>query len=230
MVSVRKRKTAKSGVHKVTRKNNDRRKHSYQFGNSVIKANWDNNLTLAQNYQRLGLRSKLGKKTGGSEKTIKVIQPMKVDDFSDLLSDSDNEDDKSDNSTEDSNDPKNILEGTAKIVKDKDGKIVKVIYGTKKIEDEEENSNVVEMSRKVVRDDTAVKELEEMAEKTKNKPKKERRIESDEFEWLGKLYEKYGDDYKAMQWDRKLNPFQESAGVLKRKFKQWLKQVDEAEI
>ena len=42
-----------------------------------------------------------------------------------------------------------------------------------------------------------------------------------EEDWIEKLVEKHGDDYKAMFWDKQLNPMQQSEGDLKRRVKKW---------
>ncbi|KAF6013050.1 hypothetical protein HII12_001765 [Brettanomyces bruxellensis] len=179
---------ARSSVGKVSRRKKDTHKKIRKFGNQIIAENWDNKLTLSQNYERLGLK-----------KNLKVIKPIKVDD-----------------EDEDPYDPANILEGTAKLIKNDDGKVVKVIYGTKKLDAEEQDSNVIEISRKVTKDSSVVKALEKLAS---SEVKHEKLISEREIEWLRKLETKYGDDYEAMKWDRKLNPFQESTGKLRKRFK-----------
>jgi nucleolar protein 16 len=42
-----------------------------------------------------------------------------------------------------------------------------------------------------------------------------------EEEWIARLVEKHGDDYKAMFWDKQLNVMQQSEGDLKRRVKKW---------
>ena len=90
-----------------------------------------------------------------------------------------------------------------------------VIYGTKKLNADQEESNIIEISRKVTKDSSVVEALEKLASVD---VKREKVISDREVEWLKKLQSKYGEDYEAMKWDRKLNPFQESAGKLKKRF------------
>ena len=47
--------------------------------------------------------------------------------------------------------------------------------------------------------------------------KVERNQSGRETEWVARLVEKYGSDYKKMTWDRKLNPFQQSEGDIKKR-------------
>jgi nucleolar protein 16 len=42
-----------------------------------------------------------------------------------------------------------------------------------------------------------------------------------EEEWIARLVEKHGDDYRAMFWDKHLNVFQQSEGDIKRRVKKW---------
>ncbi|QPG76953.1 hypothetical protein FOA43_004347 [Brettanomyces nanus] len=231
MVSVRRRRAQKSSVRKVSRKSKDKFRKVSNFGNPVIAAHWDQKLTLSQNYAKLGLKYKLGRKAGGSEKKVKIIKPIKVDDDGEDLDgaqdlDMDEEEDELKRPEDDPNfdpyDPANILEGTAKIIKDKDGKTEKIIFGTKKLnkdkdeeeEDKEEEDSQIEKTNMII----------EQLEARSHKAKKERKMNEFDMEFLNRLNAKYGDDYEAMKWDKKLNPFQLSPGDLKKRFRSWCKQ------
>lgn len=63
-----------------------------------------------------------------------------------------------------------------------------------------------------------VRQLEAEA---RNQKKSERHQSEEERNWLSKLIAKHDDDYEAMQWDKKLNQFQHSAGELKRRIKRY---------
>lgn len=60
---------------------------------------------------------------------------------------------------------------------------------------------------------------------------KQTRFQSEqESEWLQKLVAKHGDDVRAMAWDRKLNPFQQTMGDISKRLKRWRKaQAESAE-
>ena len=64
-----------------------------------------------------------------------------------------------------------------------------------------------------------IHELEQQA--LMEAPKKPRQQSRGEEEWIAKLVEKYGEDYRAMVKDRKLNPYQQSEGDIKRRVKRW---------
>jgi nucleolar protein 16 len=42
-----------------------------------------------------------------------------------------------------------------------------------------------------------------------------------EEEWVQALVEKHGDDYRAMFWDRQLNPMQQSQGDIRKRVRKW---------
>lgn len=53
------------------------------------------------------------------------------------------------------------------------------------------------------------------------KHRKPRHQSQREQEWIQRLVEKYGDNIQAMVRDRKLNPFQQSEGDLRRRIRKW---------
>ncbi|GMM36868.1 Nop16 protein [Saccharomycopsis crataegensis] len=226
MVSVRKRKMNRSSVRKATRRVKDKHRKINVRGNPIIAANWDYDATLAQNYKRLGLAVKLETPAGGVEKDF-----TKDDDKEEEEEEEEEEEDKDDDeeegekpqAAESSNskgdiDASEIPHGEARIIKDGAGKIIKVIHGTKRVDiesDSEDEYAPVKPKTKVV------EELEAYA--NRELITTERYQSTREQDWLKELYEKYGDDYEAMKWDKKLNINQNSAGDLKKKFKKWKK-------
>ena len=64
-----------------------------------------------------------------------------------------------------------------------------------------------------------IKLLEEQA--LRAAPKKERGQSEREREWIGKLVERWGDDYRAMARDRRLNPMQQTESDIKRRVGIW---------
>ena len=64
-----------------------------------------------------------------------------------------------------------------------------------------------------------IKKLEQQAAiDIKKRPRHQSQRES---EWVGKLVAKYGDDYERMARDTKLNPYQQSAGDIRKRVKVW---------
>ncbi|KAI2793230.1 Nucleolar protein 16 [Penicillium oxalicum] len=71
MGKVLQKKKARSSVSKAKAKNNrlkNGNKKINVLGNQIIAQNWDRDLTLTQNYKRLGLLHKLNAPTGGKER------------------------------------------------------------------------------------------------------------------------------------------------------------------
>ncbi|SCU89026.1 LADA_0E13300g1_1 [Lachancea dasiensis] len=220
MASVRKRKMARSSVKKASRKHKDRRRKVNITSNPIIAKNWDYSLTLAQNYELLGLRSKLQSPAGGREaKLDKVVSKEPV--TSSTFMESDDEfgpESKTTDSEEEEDvlDEESILQGEARIIRDSEGTVIKVLYGKKK-------GSATELAADNGSDSPAetntVRELKAFA----SRPcvKKERVPSEREELWLKALYEKHGDNYKKMFFDKKLNINQQSEGDLKRRLERW---------
>ena len=212
MVSVRKRKMARSSVKKNTRRTKDKQRNINVYSNPIIAKNWDKSLTLQQNYKRLGLRAKLGHMAGGVEQKVETLTELR----NKKKNKGSNNEPVTIDEIEHTDDPSKIPEGEARIIRDPEtNEVLKVIYGTMKVEDEEDNDD-----EKM--DNSVIKQLEEYAEQH-SKVKKERHLSDSESDWLKSLYEKYGDDYEKMKWDKKLNIYQQSAGDLKRRINKWKK-------
>ena len=57
------------------------------------------------------------------------------------------------------------------------------------------------------------------------------RLQSDgEKEWVGRLVNTYGSDWRKMARDRKLNPFQQTEGDIKRRVMKWEKENGKVEV
>ncbi len=64
-----------------------------------------------------------------------------------------------------------------------------------------------------------VRELEEEASlEAKKKPRQQSQREE---EWIENLVATYGEDYRSMVRDRRLNPMQQSEGDLRRRVRRW---------
>lgn len=211
MGSVRQRRKAKSNVKKVTRRTKDKARNINIASNPIIEKNWDYNLTLKQNYKRLGLVGKLQRPAGGIEASLeKPVFKHQGKQGQTPVEEINDED-----LTED-----DIPEGEARIIRDGNGEVLRVIYGKKKplSEDLELLDTPVEVEEAKTE---VVKQLEAYA--ARPIAPKERTQSEREVEWLERLYNKYGDDYARMKWDKKLNIYQQSEGDLRRRILKWKK-------
>lgn len=201
MGSVRQRRKSRATVKKATRRTKDKQREANVASNPIIAANWDHSLTLAQNYKKLGLKVKLGTPAGGVEKILDAKKQKRHQD-------------KSGNNTEVVGETEDeIPEGEAKIIRDEDGEVIKVIYGKKKGSAQEQVAQ--EPKTEVIR------QLEEFAN---SRPVKTERVQSEREEsWLEALYKKHGDDYGKMMWDKKLNIYQQTSGDIRRRMLKWKK-------
>ena len=176
----------------------------------------DHSLTLAQNYKRLGLTSKLNGRTGGTEKTV-----LELADFNNIAKQ--HHDPLAIHS---SGAPSNAL-GDVQVERDPEtGAILQITDPSWKKSnplgdplndlsgDEADSPSRGDESNGVVR------QLQRQAAvEVKKKPRHQSQREE---EWIRGLVEKYGDDYARMARDKKLNPYQQSEGDIKRRVRQWV--------
>lgn len=219
MASVRRRKMAKSSVKKATRKLKNSARKVNITGNPIIAKNWDHSLTLSQNYKKLGLRSKLQAPAGGKEASLEKVIPKEPLVKKPFSGDSDEEwDSVSDSSEgsvpEDVVNEENIPLGEARILRDNEGNVLKVVYGKKANGSGDESSVAI-----TPQETETVRELKAFAARpvvTKVRTPSER-----EEAWLKSLYEKHGDDYRKMFFDRKLNIMQQTESDIRKRVINW---------
>lgn len=190
----------------------------------------DTKLTLTQNYRRLGLAARLNAPTGGVEKpkgpNASAQQlpsdPLHINSSANAAA-------------------ANLTVGEAHVERDPEtGKILRVLR------DEDEEIEIAGRKRRKNNplgdpvDDIPdpegdskprqnnpgsdiVRQLELQAAEEEEAVKKRRPRQQSkrEQEWIEGLVNKYGDDYGAMFRDRKLNPFQQSEGDLRRRIRIW---------
>lgn len=219
MTSVRKRKMNKSSIGKATRRNKNRQRKINIASNPIIAANWDYSLTLKQNYKKLGLRAKLQKPSGGEEADYSKERRKEPLVKSPIEYESDEEEGDLEQKVSDEElDPSEIPQGEARIRRDGDGNVVEVIYGQKRPFNSCDNAIHGTQEYDPPKSEV-VRKLEELA----NAPaiKKERTMSVREEEWLERLYNKHGENYKQMFFDTKLNIYQQSEGDLRRRILAW---------
>lgn len=204
MASVRKRKMARSSVKKNTKRTKDKKREVNITSHPVMQANWDKKLTLKQNYKKLGLTVRLGTFTGGQEADITTLTEDREQESANKINPE---------AVANETDPAKIPEGEARLVRDPEtNAVVQVIYGTMK-----------PGSKKITKESTSIiPELEKYAEQHARKVKVYKTSEREEA-WLEQLYEKHGDDYEKMKWDKKLNPIFLSEGALRKRITKWKK-------
>ncbi|XBW38529.1 hypothetical protein QEN19_004118 [Hanseniaspora menglaensis] len=242
MGSVRQRRKQHSTTKKATRKTKDSQRKVNIHSNKIIAENWDYKATLAQNYKRLGLSAKLQKSAGGDQINYNIIKnkngTVQKSSLADLDSSDEEEDDEEEytesNSRVDESDiffdpaeldangeyiAERIPEGEARIVKNEEGKIVKIVYGTMKAFDIDISIEDLKKQEANKPKTEVVRQLEEIA----NQPvvRKERHMSEREDMWIESLYNKYNDNYKKMVMDKKLNIYQQTENTLRKKVLKW---------
>ncbi|KAK9446768.1 ribosome biogenesis protein Nop16 [Limtongia smithiae] len=207
MTSVRRRRKQKANATKVTRRTNDKRRKVRIKSNAIIAANWDEKLTLSQNYKKLGLTSRLSRPSGGVEKELK---PAVVGEDALFATPSD----VPTIATTPTPAPA-ITE--ARIIRDPVTGATRVEYITPTAaanfndDDEAPLSALAPASA----DTDVVRQLQELADRgERSRP----RTQSDREEhWLRELIARYGDDYVAMSRDRRRNIWQQTPADIRRR-------------
>ncbi|MCJ1351637.1 MAG: Nucleolar protein 16 [Icmadophila ericetorum] len=212
------KKKNRSSISKV--KHKPKSKKLNLQSNAIIAANWDKNLTLSQNYQKLGLIAKINSRAGGTEKLASYVE-------------------NTDNTTSDPLGPlfistKNASKAahtTTQVERDPEtGAILRVVQSKSKkdnplndplneIEDEEEEESVSRSSAEKSSTNGVVRALEEQASNIAEK--RPRQQSQREKEWIANLVEKYGDDLRSMARDRKMNPNQQTEVDIRKRIERW---------
>ena len=184
--------------------------------NVIVLTIWvrKQSLTLAQNYQHLGLVARLKSRTGGTEKAAasQTGTPEGSSKATDCLSIV--------------RKPAIITNlPLARIERDPVTGVARVVHTEDKADNplndplnpitEKEYHEPLERSV----DNHVIIELEEQAKlEAKQRPRQQSQREE---EWLAKLVAAHGDDYNAMRRDMKLNRFQQTEGDIKRRIARW---------
>ncbi|KAI5840500.1 ribosome biogenesis protein Nop16-domain-containing protein [Morchella snyderi] len=210
------KKKNRSSIPKKTKRKNPRVHKVRPLGNALIAQNWDKKQTLAQNYKRLGLVSRLNGRAGGQETPLAVAAAAQK------------AAQKAATAAPASSSRPKLAPGEAFIERDEDGNVVKIVYGKSAEEALNDNEEEEEEEEFMGIEDTRTDIVKQLEAQAAVVVKRERSQSSREKEWVEVLVKKYGKDYSKMARDRKLNPFQQSAGELKRRVEKWEKSQKKA--
>lgn len=229
MANPRQRRKARSGSHKVVRHSNNAKKNLKKQppvrGPKVLQDAWDNHKTVRQNYEALGLLPSLNPTaSGGVEPRPEHSMPPPV----------------APEALGAQKEATSIIpKGYGRIIRDADGNIVDVEMGEEDTADEQAQAG----SAGGFPEDVDVSKENELAPwvslgsqsgtSQKNGSHVVQSLEAisqsdapvlrhssnGESKLLRNLIVKYGDDVEGMVRDRKLNPDQRTAGVLRRAIK-----------
>lgn len=202
--------------------------HEY-FAMLICISYRDRDLTLTQNYKRLGLLHKLNAPSGGKERLPGQEDPSAASNSLHI--------------TGSGKTATQIDVSETRVERDPEtGKILRVIRDEDEIEvagRKRRRANPLNDPLNELSDDETdlqvapgtaiVQQLERQADREGQsaKSKKPRHLSQREVEWITKLVEKHGDNLAAMVRDRKLNPMQQTEGDLRRRINKW-KQAQEA--
>ena len=110
--------------------------------------------------------------------------------------------------------------GEARIIRDETGAVIRIEHAPTVEEAlDQEWEGITDGAPAEYRETTdVVRQLEALA---RSEVKKERTQSDREKEWIESLITKHGDDIKKMAKDRKLNPFQQTEGDIRRRIAKW---------
>ncbi|KAI9343641.1 ribosome biogenesis protein Nop16 [Obelidium mucronatum] len=191
----------------------------------IIMKNWDKNLTLRQNYQRMGLLANLNGKAGGEAVTLRdtdnleeeepelTISYRSMEEFEKMPAVSRAGDNEEAAAVEE-DDEEFDLDGP--ITFDEKATVIGSRLGLRG--EAPSNDAALKSTRKKIERLPGVMEALEHEVSLGEAPRVYHSSES-EADVLTRLAKKYKDDYEAMGRDSKINTYQLTAGQLKRKFK-----------
>lgn len=154
-------------------------------------------LNWSSSYARLGLRHKLKGSTGGKE-VIPNTDPVQTGDI----------------------DPDSLGANEARIIRNPDGSIQRIEYGDD-LRHETIGESVADRATRHHSNGEDTDLVKALRLQTTMGAKKERLQSDRETDWVERLIEKHGDDYKAMFWDKELNVRQQSIGDIKKRVQKW---------
>ncbi|KAJ1918483.1 Nucleolar protein 16 [Mycoemilia scoparia] len=233
MANPRARKKLKNPKLRTSRRRKNPLKKANFKGHPLFKDQWDPKETLAKNYRRLGLVSKMNGIAGGIEKDLFNTNSAGEGDEDNLTAEELERRKKlADSNLTDAEIRSLLPEGYALIERDDKGNIVNIVM--QEGDDDENDEEVLNKENDpldsdyelpVVKPKTAATQaLEDLANSME---KKKRWMSIGERRILQEFIEKHGDDYDAMFWDKKLNIQQYTAKQLKNRITKYLKEKEQ---
>ncbi|KAL2887763.1 Nucleolar protein 16 [Ceratocystis lukuohia] len=232
---------------------NSRKKALNPMGNNIIAKNWDKKQTLSQNYRRLGIAARLQAPTGGVEVTVaeatNAVPKPKIPSTPGLSSALGG----AASGIPAIREARVERDADGRIIRVISSGPSSDIQGFKPLNDplaaydsDSDKDNSTPTHTTTTNTSTAASTWEDWAGISDNENDndvvkalvrqsrlpvaKQTRFQSEqESEWLDRLVAKHGDDVRAMAWDRKLNPFQQTVGDLTKRLKRWRKVQAEKE-
>lgn len=185
------------------------------LGNETIRDNWDRDLTLEQNYKRLGLSTRLNSSLTQPRRRKGQTTELDLEKNNDSLAIAPTQ----------QRSVATIEE--ARMERDPETGRVRIVRGDKVPNLNPLNDPLNDVLDEVKPDalpNDVIQALEAQAAKEAEieaKRKRPRQQSDREEGWVRSLIDKHGDDYSAMFRDKKLNVMQQSEGDIKRRVKKW---------